>query len=192
MRKIGILGGSFNPVHCGHLMVASYVRRAAGLDEVWLSLSPANPLKQGLQQESDTRRMEMLRLAVAPGHGLGCTDLETTLPRPSYTVDFLDRLSTFYPDCRFTLIIGSDNWLVFDRWKASQEILDRYGVIIYPRPSYPIADIASLDRRARFVDAPGIDISSTMIRDSIHRGMDMNYFLPAGVYDYIETHNLYR
>lgn len=189
MREIGILGGSFNPVHAGHLMVASYVRQAAGLDEVWLSLSPANPLKSDARPASDADRMAMLRLAVTEGHGLSCTDIELTLPRPSYTLDFLDHLARRFPDCRFRLIIGSDNWLIFDRWRSPEDILSKYGVIVYPRPGYPLEAID--DPRALLVNAPGIDISSTMIREAIGGGMDMNFFLPPGVYSYIVTHNLY-
>lgn len=189
MREIGILGGSFDPVHVGHLMVASYVRQAACLDEVWLSLSPANPLKADAHPASDVDRMTMLRMAVPAGHGLACVDMELEMPRPSYTIDFLSRLAEIYPDCRFRLIIGSDNWAVFTKWRAYDEILTRFGVIIYPRPGFPMEAVP--DSRVTVVDAPGIDISSTLIRKSIARGMDMNFFLPAGVYNYIKTHNLY-
>ena len=189
MREIGILGGSFNPVHAGHLMVASYVRQVARLDEVWLSLSPANPLKTDVRPASDADRLAMLRLAVQPGHGLSVTDLELSLPRPSYTIDFLNELASRWPDCRFHLIIGSDNWLIFNKWRDPEEILDRFGVIVYPRPGYPVERID--DARAMLVDSPGIDLSSTQVREAIARGLDMNFFLPAGVYSYIKEHNLY-
>ncbi len=189
MREIGILGGSFNPVHIGHLMVASYIRQLAALDEVWLSLSPENPLKEEGAHASDSDRMAMLRIAIEPGHGLAATDLELALPRPSYTIDFLHHIAIRFPDCRFKLIIGSDNWLIFDRWKEHQAILDEFGVIVYPRPGYPLDEIT--DPRAKLVEAPGIDISSTLIRQSIRDGLDMNFFLPHGVYSYILKHNLY-
>ncbi|MDE5608616.1 MAG: nicotinate-nucleotide adenylyltransferase [Muribaculaceae bacterium] len=189
MREIGILGGSFNPVHIGHLMVASYVRQVAGLDEVWLSLSPENPLKDCRVNASDADRMAMLRLAVELGHRLTATDIELSLPRPSYTIDFLRHLAAHFPDCHFRMIIGSDNWLIFDKWKDYQSILDVFGIIVYPRPGYPVDEISHPG--ARLVKSPGIDISSTLIRQSIRDGLDMNFFLPRGVYSYIMTNKLY-
>ncbi|MDE6831449.1 MAG: nicotinic acid mononucleotide adenylyltransferase, partial [Muribaculaceae bacterium] len=114
---------------------------------------------------------------------------ELSLPRPSYTIDYLRHLSKRFADCRFRLIIGSDNWLIFDKWKEHESILADYGVIVYPRPGYPADNIA--DPRARLIEAPSIDISSTMIRQAIHDGIDMNYFLPEGVYSYIESKKLY-
>lgn len=189
-RVIGILGGSFNPVHTGHLMVASYVRQMASLDEVWLSLSPSNPLKSALSLASDADRLAMLRLAVPPALGLEAVGLELSLPRPSYTAEYLDFLSSRFPCVDFRLIIGSDNWLLFDKWKNGDHILSRYGVLVYPRPGYPMPPLA--DSRVRFIDAPAIGISSTFIRDSVARGLDMNFFLPPGVYNYIKEHNLYQ
>ena len=184
------MGGSFNPVHAGHLMVASYVRQAAGLDEVWLSLSPANPLKPDAHPVSDNHRLAMLRAALQGSRSLRAIDTELSLPRPSYTLQLLDKLAADHPDCDFRLIIGSDNWLIFDRWRDPQTILDRYGVIIYPRPGYDINPPA--DDRATLIDAPTIDISSTFIRNAIAHGLDMNYFLTTPVYAYINEHNLYR
>lgn len=189
LLNIGIMGGSFNPVHTGHLMVANYLRQVAGLDDVWLSLSPANPLKPDAHPVDDARRFEMLSMALEGSTGLRAIDTELNLPRPSYTLQLLDTLSTQYPRYKFKLIIGSDNWLIFDRWRDTGKILDNYGVIIYPRPGYDISDPA--DPRARLVKAPTVDISSTFIRDSIARGIDMNYFLPQSVYNYIKQHNLY-
>ncbi len=188
-RKIGILGGSYNPVHAGHLMVASYVAQTAGLDEVWLSLSPANPLKASSHPASDDDRLAMLRLAVGDAPRLKVCDEELRLPRPSYTLQLLEHLASIYPDCDFTLIIGSDNWLLFDRWRDPEVILQRYGVIVYPRPGYPMP--ALIPDRVTVVEAPTVDLSSTLIRDAISDGLDMNFFLPAGVYSYIKEHNLY-
>ncbi len=183
------MGGSFNPVHTGHLMVANYLRQVAGLDEVWLSLSPANPLKPDAHPVDDAQRLEMLTTALAGSTGLRAIDTELSLPRPSYTLRLLETLSSQYPDYHFKLIIGSDNWQLFDRWRDPETILDKYGVIIYPRPGYDIDEPS--DSRAQLVKAPTVDISSTFIRDSIARGIDMNYFLPLSVYNYIKQHNLY-
>lgn len=189
MREIGILGGSFNPIHIGHLMVADYIRQVAGLDSVWLSLSPANPLKESVVQASDSDRLAMLRLALDGESNLKAVDYELQLPRPSYTIGYLRHLSSRFPDCRFRLIIGSDNWLIFDRWKESEAILNEFRLIVYPRPGFEVSVID--DPRARLINAPGIDISSTFIRNAIQHGFDMNFFLPRGVYSYIKTNNLY-
>lgn len=189
-RSVGIMGGSFNPVHAGHMMVASYIAQTARLDEVWLSLSPANPLKQRDDSTTDAERLDMMRIAVNSTPGLGVTDIELSLPHPSYTLRLLDTLAERYPDTDFSLIIGSDNWLVFDKWRDPERILSDYGVIIYPRPGFDIT--APLPAGATTVNAPTVDLSSTFVREAIKNRLDMNYFLPTGVYKYIKEHNLYR
>ncbi len=180
---IGVLGGSFNPVHSGHLMLASYIAQFGPVDSVALMLSPCNPLKRDVEMESDSDRFAMLSLACECSGVVTADDTELSMPRPSYTIDTLNRLAESNPDVRYKLIIGSDNWAIFNRWRASEEILDRFGVIVYPRRGYPVDNID--EQRVEVIDAPMIDLSSTFIRESIARGKDMNYFLPPGVYRYI-------
>lgn len=189
MKRVGILGGSFNPVHIGHLMVASYVCQVTPLDEVWLSLSPANPLKSGLSGASDNDRLAMLKIAVEGADSLKVCDAELSLPRPSYTLTLLDSLAGQYPDCNFRLIIGSDNWLLFNKWRNPEVIRRKYGVIVYPRPGYEISE--DLPQNVELIDSPTVNISSTFAREAIKHGIDMNYFLPSGVYKYIKEHKLY-
>ncbi len=190
-RRIALMGGSFNPVHIGHLMVADYVRQAAHLDEVLMCVSPLNPLKAGnTDLASDTDRMEMLRLACMRCPGVTTCDIELTMPKPSYTIDTLRLLAGRYPDASISIIIGSDNWLVFDRWRASREIIERYGVIVYPRPGYDI-EASSLPANVIKIDAPTVDLSSTFLRDKLAEGLDMNIFMPDRVYDYIKKKKLY-
>lgn len=190
-RRIALMGGSFNPVHIGHLMVADYVRQVARLDEVLMCVSPLNPLKSGNNDlASDSDRMDMLRIACSGRQGLTPCDIELTMPRPSYTIDTLHRLEKRYPDAGISIIIGSDNWLLFDRWRASAEIIERYGVIIYPRPGYDV-DMTTLPANATVIEAPTVDLSSTFLRERLAQGLDMNIFMPAGVYDYIKTQKLY-
>ncbi len=185
------MGGSFNPVHIGHLMVADYVRQAAHLDEVLMCVSPLNPLKAGnTDLASDTDRMEMLRLACMRCTGVTPCDIELTMPKPSYTIDTLRLLAGRYPDASISIIIGSDNWLVFDKWRASREIIERYGVIVYPRPGYDI-EASSLPANVIKIDAPTVDLSSTFLRDKLAEGLDMNIFMPDRVYDYIKKKKLY-
>ena len=189
METIGIFGGSFNPVHIGHMMIASYLTQWRIVDRVWMNLSPLNPLKDASQLVSDIKRLEMLKIACGGIKNIDICDIELTMPRPSYTVDTLHLLSERYPGKRFKLVIGSDNWNIFDRWRDHEEILDNYGVIVYPRPGKPVENVYAdgMD----LVHSPSIDLSSTFIRDAIARGRDMNCFLPAGVYKYIIDNNLY-
>lgn len=189
-KTIGILGGSFNPVHAGHMMLASYLSQWGYVDEVWLTLSPRNPLKEPEDLLPDMKRLAMLNIAVKGASDIDICDIELTMPRPSYTINTLDLLHERYPEYKFRLIIGSDNWRIFDQWRASHRILDEYGVIVYLRPGYPV------ERRhidgLEVVDAPMMNVSSTFVRDSIARGRNMNYFLPAGVYKYIVDNRLYK
>lgn len=187
---IGLLGGSFNPVHIGHMMLASYLQQYAGFDEVWLMLSPLNPLKvNSTELIPDVYRLKMLDMALGDTKGLRVNDIELSMPRPSYTINTLRYLSKRYPQHSFKVIIGADNWKIFQQWKDAEDILSDYGVVVYPRPGYPIGTV--YDDRVEVINAPVADISSTFIRKGIARGKDMTYFLPSGVYEYIKTNRLY-
>lgn len=172
-------------------MLASYVAQFTDVDEVWLMLSPLNPLKEHpADLVADHQRLDMLQIATRNTPCVKPCDIELSMPRPSYTIHSLNRLSELYPDTRFSLLIGSDNWLIFPRWYQWKEILEHFTPIIYPRPGYDI-DPTTLPSGVTMVNAPTVDISSTFIRQSIAAGKDMNCFLPCGVYDYITQHNLY-
>lgn len=190
MRTIGIFGGSFNPVHIGHMMLASYLTQWGYVDEVWLTLSPLNPLKDAAELLPDIKRLAMLSIAAKGADAIDICDIELTMPKPSYTIDTLRVLAERYPEYRFKLIIGSDNWQIFDRWRSAQQILDDFGVLVYLRPGYPV-DKRHIDGM-EVVDAPMAHVSSTFIRQAIAKGRNMNYFLPAGVYKYILDNKLYR
>lgn len=190
-RQIALMGGSFNPVHIGHLMVADYIRQTVGIDEVLMCVSPLNPLKSGnTDLASDTDRMAMLRIACDGRAGLIPCDIELSMPRPSYTIDTLRRLEELHHDAEISLIIGSDNWLLFDRWKASAEIIERHRIIVYPRPGYDIGP-STLPANVTQSDAPTLDLSSTFLREKLADGIDMSIFMPPGVYNYIKTQKLY-
>lgn len=188
-RHIAVLGGTFDPVHVGHIMVGSWVSQFVdGVDGVMFMLSPDNPLKPH-SQVSETVRLDMLRLAVEGYERLSVTDIELTLPRPSYSVNALQALSDEYPDTRFSMLIGSDNLQIFDRWKDADTIISDYGLIVYPRPGYPMPE--DLPDGVTRADAPVVELSSTFIRDSLTQGRDMRAFLPQEVYRYIQKHQLY-
>ena len=188
-ETVGIMGGSYNPVHIGHLMLASYLSQWRYVDKIWMTLSPQNPLKTAVPMMSDTRRLAMLQIATKDIPFIDICDIELTMPRPSYTINTLDVLAKRFPDKTFKLIIGSDNWAVFEQWRDYQRILDDYGVIVYPRVGFPIEGMAD---GMEVADAPLIEISSTFIRNSIARGKNMQCFCPPGVYKYICAHKLYQ
>lgn len=190
-EHIGVLGGSFNPVHVGHIMLADYIAQFTDIDRVLLMLSPLNPIKENPGQlVADSHRLEMLRLATEGNPRLEPCGIELSMPRPSYSIDSLDRLQKLNPDKRISLIIGSDNWLLFNRWREHEAILKRYSPVIYPRPGYDI-DPSSLPDGVKLVNAPVVDLSSTFIRNAIAAGKDMTEFLPRGVAEYIRNNNLY-
>lgn len=189
-RVIGILGGSFNPVHNGHLMLASYIAQFGPVDEVWLNLSPQNPFKEQSELLDDRHRLAMLDKAVNGSVTVKVCDVELSLPQPSYTINTMEKLESMYPDYDFRIIIGSDNWPRFPEWRDSESLIERYGLIVYPRRDYPLPDI--VPDNVTVVDAPMVDISSTFIRECIAEGRDMNFFMPPQVYEYIERNKLYK
>ena len=132
--NIGIFSGSFNPVHIGHLALANYLCEYEGLDQVWFMVSPRNPLKEVDELMDDSLRLKLVQLAVEGYPKFWASDFEFRLPRPSYTVHTLDELRRAYPQHVFHLIIGSDNWLLFPRWRESERILATTPLIVYPRP----------------------------------------------------------
>jgi nicotinate-nucleotide adenylyltransferase len=190
-KTVGIYGGSFNPVHTGHLIVASYIAQWGNVDEVWLMLSPLNPFKAKDKSLADTAvRERMLRLAAEGSHCLRICDEQLSMPVPSYTIDTLDALAAKHPGTHFRCIIGSDSWAGFSGWKEAGRIISSYGVIIYPRPGYPV-DAAQLPRGVTVVDAPTVEISSTFIRNAVAEGKDISYFVPAAVAEFISSTHLY-
>lgn len=190
VETVGLLGGSFNPVHIGHMMLASYLCQWGIVDKVWLLLSPRNPIKDPRELIPDLKRLSMISIAARNAADIETCDIELSMPRPSYTINTLDLLAKRYPRKRFKLVIGSDNWRIFSKWRDHERILEDYGVIVYPRPGYPVDQI-SVDGM-ELVSAPTVNISSTFVREAIAKGRDMNFFLPQGVYKYILDNKLYR
>ena len=190
--RTAVFSGSFNPIHIGHLMLANYIVEYEDFDEFWFVPSPQNPLKEQSELLSDELRLEMLRLAVDEYSGFHACDIEFSLPKPSYTIHTLNSLKNKYPERKFTLIIGADNWIIFDKWRAYQTILDNYEIRIYPRPGYDLtASKLPLSPGVKALSSPIFDISSTEIRKALSEGKDMKAFLPHPVYDFIKRNKLY-
>ena len=167
---VGIFGGSFNPIHTGHLRLARALVHQGLLDEIWLMVSPLNPLKQGQTDIlDDEARLAMVQLATANEPHIQACDLEMHMPRPSYMVRTLETLRKNYPQHEFVLVIGSDNWQRFPQWRESDEILRHHKLLVYPRPGYELY-ATTLPQGVTLVNTPLYDISSTDIRHRIAQG----------------------
>ena len=163
--KIGIFSGSFNPIHLGHTRLAAYIRQQAGLDEVWLMVSPNNPLKGASELMDEKLRYHLAELATAELEGIRPSDFEFHLPKPSYTIHTLEQLTAAYPQHQFSLIIGSDNMAIFHKWKDWQRILALYPIIVYPREGDDLAALKQLYPMMHVIEgAPLLNISATEIR----------------------------
>jgi nicotinate-nucleotide adenylyltransferase len=193
MKRIGLFGGSFNPIHLGHTALAAYICEQGLVDEVWLLVSPQNPLKQDLTLLDENERLHMARLAVAPYPMLKACDFEFTLPRPSYTYHTLQALRKAYPDCEFSLIIGEDNWNNFHRWYRGEDIARETPIIIYPREvEGKESSTNSLRPMANGQQSPKLlPYSSTEVRDLIASGHDASHMLHPDVAQYIKERQFY-
>ncbi len=177
---VGIFGGSFNPIHKGHISIAREVLRRTPVEEVWFVVTPQNPFKQQQRLMDDNLRLEMTRKALEDEPGLVCSDYEFRLPRPSYMWNTLQHLKEDYPNDTFALIIGADNWVSFPRWRNHEEILRNHEVIVYPRKGCPV-DPETLPPGVTYLDLDLIDISATVIRQMVARGDDVESLVPEGV-----------
>ena len=190
MNKIrtAIFGGSFDPVHAGHVALARAVRDSGLADEVWFLVTPLNPHKQGNSLTAETERLAMVRLAIADDACIEASDFEFHLPRPSYTINTLDALEVAFPSREFLLLMGADNWQKIDRWYKGDEIVSRFGIIVYPRgdEAAPV-----LPENVKWLQAPLFDISSTEIRSTVAAGEDVSQWLHPDVVKYIKDKKLY-
>ena len=189
IMKVGIFSGSFNPIHIGHLALANYLCEYGYVEEVWFLVSPRNPLKQDSLLMADELRLELVRLATEDYPHFRASDFEFRLPRPSYTVHTLEELHKAYPQHAFHLVIGSDNWQLFPRWREHERIMRENRILIYPRPGYPV-DKATLPEQVQLTDAPMLDISATFIRQAMEEGKDIRYFLHPRVWKRLQEINI--
>jgi nicotinate-nucleotide adenylyltransferase len=197
MAKIGLYFGSFNPVHIGHIAIAGYMTEYADLDQVWLVVSPQNPLKKKDTLLADHQRLYMTQLAVGDSDRLKASDIELRLPVPSFTIDTLTYLKEKYPEHNFCLVMGEDNLYTLHKWKNADRLIAAYQIYVYPRPesgktASPILNQLLLKAHIHYVKAPQMDISGTFIREGIRSGKDMSYFVPAAVWKYIREMHFYE
>jgi nicotinate-nucleotide adenylyltransferase len=190
-QKIGLFFGSFNPIHLGHLIIANVMAENTDLHKVWLVVSPQNPLKpsKGLLHEFD--RFDMVKAAIADNYKLEASDVEFHLPKPSYTIHTLAHLTEKHPTKEFKVILGEDNLENFTKWKNYQEIVDQFGLYVYPRPHVTNSELKR-HANVKMVEAPLLDISATYIRNCIKDNKSIRYLVPEAVENMIRSKNFYK
>lgn len=189
--KIGLYFGTFNPIHIGHLAIANHMAEFSGLDQIWLVVTPHNPLKKKSTLLDDHHRLQMVFLATEDYPKLKPSDVEFKLPQPSYTVNTLAHLQEKFPQHEFSLIMGEDNLNSLQKWKNYEVILENHDVYVYPRISEYLPDEQFKNHsKIHKIDAPVMEISSTFIRNCIKEAKNIRPLLPAKVWEYVE-HNLF-
>ncbi len=188
--KIGLFFGSFNPMHIGHKVIASYMLEFSDLDQVMFVVSPQNPLKNKKSLLDQYQRLMIIRMEIEDNPKLQVTDIEFSMSQPSYTIDTLVRLKEKNPDNEYALIMGSDNLQYFHKWKNYQQILDGYFIYVFPRPGFKINEVYKNIHIVK--DVPQMEISASFIRKSINEGKDVSYLMPEKAWQYIDEMNLYK
>lgn len=190
---IGLFFGTFNPIHVGHLIIANYMAENSDMEQVWLVVTPHNPLKKKSTLLDDYQRLEMVYRATEDYSKLRPTDIEFKLPQPSYTVNTLAMLSEKYSEHRFSLIIGEDNLKTFHKWKNYEYILKQHQLYVYPRLTVEKIDKdLAKHPNIHYTEAPIIEISSTFIRNQIEAGKNVRAMLPEKVWKYLDEMNFYK
>ena len=190
--NIGLYFGSFNPIHHGHLIIANYLLEHTTLDQVWLIVSPQNPLKPSATLLNEYHRLYLVQVAIEGENRLKASDIEFKLPRPSYTVDTLAYLQEKYPTHQFSIIMGSDSFQNLPRWKNYAWLLQHYPIYVYKRPEHTALPVYPEAKQVVILDAPLLPISSTTIRQQIREGKSVRYLLPEAVREEIDRNGYYR
>lgn len=188
--KIGLYFGSFNPIHVGHLIIASYIINEGYADQLWFVVSPHNPLKPSASLLNEYQRLHLVRLAIEGDDRFKVSDVEFKLPKPSYTIDTLTYLHEKYPDHDFAVVMGSDSFQNLPKWKNYETLVKDYRFIVYNRPGHEIKDTLQADFRT--VEAPLLEMSATTVRQLVKQGKSLRYMVPENVRLEIENNGYYR
>jgi nicotinate-nucleotide adenylyltransferase len=197
--NVGLFFGTFNPIHVGHLIIANYMANFTSLDQVWLVVSPHNPLKEKSTLLGDQHRLTLVRIAVEENPKLWASDIEFSMPQPSYTVKTLAILKEKYPNNTFSLIMGEDNLRSFPKWYNYEKILEEYPIFVYPRlrtaaeENHTIIEHILAHPNVHICnDVPVMNLSASFIRESIQNKKDVRYLLTESVLTYIDEMHFYR
>lgn len=190
--KIGLYFGSFNPVHNGHLIIANYMLQYAGLDQVWFVVSPQNPFKLSSGLLNEYQRLHLVRIAVEGENAIKASDIEFSLPKPSYTIDTLTYLEEKYPKQQFCIIMGSDSLQNLEKWKSGELIMKRYPIYVYERPGFPVDEHKKNNPNVHLTKTPMLEISASLIRKMIREGKSIRFFVPDHVNEEILKGRYYK
>lgn len=192
-NEILLFFGSFNPIHNGHMAIASYFTEFCGIRELWFVVTPQNPLKAPGSLLADRDRQHLVNLAIGDYPKFRVSDIEFYLPKPNYTINTLVYLSEKFPGKKFSLLIGGDNLETFHKWKNYKNILENYRIYVYSRPNSEAPSLEKFKNADIVIpDAPQMEISSSFIRTAIKENKDVRFFLPVKVYSYIKELGWYR
>ena len=188
--NVGLYFGSFNPIHIGHLIIANHVLNSTGLQKIWFIISPQNPFKQSKALLNEYDRLHLVQKAIEHDTRLKASDIEFTLPKPSYTVTTLAYLKDKYPNDEFSIIMGSDSFQNLNKWKNYQTIIEYYQLIIYKRPGFEVLN--NLEANILTMDAPLLEISATYIRELLKRNKSIKYLVPENIEEEIKNNRFFQ
>jgi nicotinate-nucleotide adenylyltransferase len=188
--KIGLFFGSFNPIHHGHLMVASYIANHTDLQQIWLVVSPQNPHKSQSSLLNEYDRLHLAQLAIENDTQIKVSDIEFKLPKPSYTIDTLTYLQEKYPQHEFYVIMGGDSFQNLPKWKNFEALVKNYQFIVYRRPGFDITE--DYGAKMQYLEAPMLELSATLIRNNCKEGITIRYLVPEDVRLEIERCNYFK
>ena len=190
--KIGLYFGSFNPIHIGHLIIASHVINNTEFKKIWFIISPQNPLKPSLTLLNGYQRLHLLRLATEDDSNFKASDIEFKLPKPSYTIHTITILKEKYPTHEFGIIMGSDSFNNLSKWRDQEKIINENNIIVYKRPGFCSTEIQTNANVLYLTEAPLLEISATSIRKLIHEGKSIRYLVSDKVREEIEKNGYYK
>lgn len=188
--NVGLYFGSFNPIHCGHLIIANHILNETELEKIWFIVSPQNPFKTSSGLLNEYNRLHLLKLATEDDLRIKVSDIEFGLPKPSYTSVTLAHLQEKYPTNQFSIIMGSDSFQNLNKWNNAAYIIKNFPVYVYPRPGFEIRN--EFGAKLKIVEAPLLQLSATQIRQLIKEGKSVRYMIPDNVREEIEKGNYYK